>query len=116
VRFKLQALSMSSAVRNKSTVGQIVNLMDIDAHRIREVFVNLWAITSLPVTTILGMYLLWGIMGPASLAGLAVLIALVPVNSWAVAKQSQYQRQMLELKGRRVKLMNQVICGIKVRC
>jgi hypothetical protein len=110
----LQALSMSRAVRNTSTVGQIVNHMAVDAQRIREVFINLWACTSLPVTTILGMYMLWGIMGPASLAGLAVLLALVPVNSWIMAKQSQYQRQMLDLKGRRVKLMNQVICGIKV--
>lgn len=55
----LQALVITSSVKRESTVGEIVNLMSVDAQRFMDVvpFVNL--LWSAPLQMILAVYFLW---------------------------------------------------------
>lgn len=52
--------------------------------------------------------------GVASLGGLAVILVLIPTVGFIATKQFALQKQLLKLKGERNKILNEVLCGIKV--
>nr|CAD7428323.1 unnamed protein product [Timema monikensis] len=109
-----KALSMSNSARKESTVGEIVNLMSVDANRILEAVPNLNILWSAPMLIALSLYFLWEIMGPSVLAGLAVMVVLIPINGFIANKVKNLQIQQMKTKDQRIKLMNEVLNGIKV--
>ena len=88
---KFQALTMSNEARKTSTVGEIVNLMSIDCQRVQEVTANLYLVWSAPLQIIIAMYMLWGILGPSILAGVGVMILLLPLNGVVANMQNKLQ-------------------------
>ncbi|XP_068632708.1 multidrug resistance-associated protein 1 isoform X2 [Battus philenor] len=109
-----KSLRMSNAARKESTVGEIVNLMSVDAQRFLELTAYLNMIWSAPLQIALALYFLWGILGPSVLAGLAVMIVLIPVNGLIANRVKTLQIRQMKYKDERVKLMNEVLNGIKV--
>ncbi|XP_059046550.1 multidrug resistance-associated protein 1 isoform X2 [Achroia grisella] len=109
-----KSLRMSNAARKESTVGEIVNLMAVDAQRFIELTAYLNMIWSAPLQIALALYFLWGILGPSVLAGLAVMIILIPVNGLIANRVKTLQIRQMKYKDERVKLMNEVLNGIKV--
>ncbi|CAH2076223.1 unnamed protein product, partial [Iphiclides podalirius] len=109
-----KSLRMSNAARKESTVGEIVNLMSVDAQRFLELTAYLNMIWSAPLQIALALYFLWGILGPSVLAGLAVMIVLIPVNGLIANRVKTLQIKQMKYKDERVKLMNEVLNGIKV--
>ena len=109
-----KSLKLSSGSRKVMTVGETTNLMALDAQRFMDVvpFLNM-AWTS-PLGIILCMYFLWGILGPSSLAGLAVMVLMIPLNGIVAAKMKKYQISMMKEKDKRVKLMDEILNGMKV--
>ena len=73
------------------SVGETTNLMSLDAQRFMDLvpFLNM-AWTS-PLGIMLCMYFLWGILGPSSLAGLAVMVLMIPLNAIVASKMRKYQ-------------------------
>lgn len=71
-------------------------------------------IWSAPLQIALALYFLWGILGPSVLAGLAVMIILIPVNGLIANRVKTLQIKQMKYKDERVKLMNEVLNGIKV--
>ena len=47
------------------------------------------------------------------LAGLGVLLVSIPVNLWAGKQGEKYMDAQLTTKDRRIKLMNEILAGIK---
>ncbi|XP_063235793.1 multidrug resistance-associated protein 1-like isoform X1 [Bacillus rossius redtenbacheri] len=109
-----KALKMSNSARKESTVGEIVNLMSVDAQRFMDLTSYLSMIWSAPLQIALALYFLWGILGPSVLAGLAVMIILIPVNGYIANKSKTLQIRQMKNKDERVKLMNEILSGIKV--
>lgn len=109
-----KALVMSNTARKESTVGEIVNLMAVDAQRFMDLVTYLNMIWSAPLQISLAIYFLWQILGPSVLAGLAVMIILIPVNGVIANKAKNLQIKQMKNKDERVKLMNEVLNGIKV--
>ncbi|XP_063974574.1 multidrug resistance-associated protein 1 isoform X3 [Diachasmimorpha longicaudata] len=109
-----KALRMSNSARKESTVGEIVNLMSVDAQRFMDLIAYINMIWSAPLQIALALYFLWGILGPSVLAGLAVMIILIPVNALIASKVKTLQIRQMKNKDERVKLMNEVLNGIKV--
>ena len=60
------------------------------------------------------MVMLWGYLGPASLAGLALLIILVVMNLYLASKVRQLQVKTMKMKDKRTKQTNEILSGIKV--
>lgn len=54
-------------------------------------------------------------IGPSALAGLAVMVILVPINVIIANKIKALQVKQMKYKDERVKMMNEVLSGIKVR-
>ncbi|XP_069695544.1 multidrug resistance-associated protein 1 isoform X5 [Periplaneta americana] len=109
-----KALRMSGTARKESTVGEIVNLMSVDAQRFMDLTAYLNMIWSAPLQIALALYFLWDTLGPSVLAGLAVMIILIPVNGVVANRVKTLQIRQMKSKDERVKLMNEVLSGIKV--
>ncbi|XP_046591581.1 multidrug resistance-associated protein 1 isoform X8 [Neodiprion lecontei] len=109
-----KALRMSNAARKESTVGEIVNLMSVDAQRFMDLTAYINMIWSAPLQIMLALYFLWDTLGASVLAGLAVMIILIPVNALIANKVKTLQIRQMKCKDERVKLMNEVLNGIKV--
>ncbi|XP_050740740.1 multidrug resistance-associated protein 1 isoform X7 [Drosophila biarmipes] len=109
-----KALLISNSTKKESTVGEIVNLMAVDAQRFMELTTYLNMIWSAPLQIGLALYFLWQQLGPSVLAGLAVMIILIPVNGVIASRIKTYQIRQMKYKDERVKLMNEVLSGIKV--
>lgn len=64
-----KALIMSNSARKQSTVGEIVNLMAVDAQRFMDLTAYINMLWSAPLQIALALYFLWAILGPSVLAG-----------------------------------------------
>lgn len=64
-----KALIMSNAAKKNTTVGEIVNLMAVDAQRFMDLSAYINMIWSAPLQIALALYFLWEILGPSVLAG-----------------------------------------------
>ena len=71
--------------------------MSVDAQKIHSVLIYLHFIWSAPLVVGVAMGFLWSILGPASLAGMAVLVLLLPFSAW-IAKRSQILQVRLGLE------------------
>lgn len=59
------------------------------------------------------LYLLYLQVGVAFLAGIAFAIVLIPVNKFIAGKIGQLSTKLMERKDERVKMMSEVLRGIK---
>ncbi|XP_055295954.1 multidrug resistance-associated protein 1 isoform X1 [Sitodiplosis mosellana] len=109
-----KALCLSNTSRKESTVGEIVNLMAVDAQRFMDLTTYINMLWSAPLQIGLAVYFLWDLLGPSVLAGLAVMIILIPVNGVIANKIKSLQIRQMKNKDERVKLMNEILSGIKV--
>ncbi|KAL1139319.1 hypothetical protein AAG570_006305 [Ranatra chinensis] len=109
-----KALRLSNSARKESTVGEIVNLMAVDAQRFMDLTTYLNLLWSAPLQIALALYFLWEVLGPSVFAGLAVMIVLIPVNGYIAAKVKSLQIRQMKNKDERVKMMNEILSGIKV--
>lgn len=64
-----KALCLSNVARKESTVGEIVNLMAVDAQRFMDLTAYINMLWSAPLQIALALYFLWDLLGPSVLAG-----------------------------------------------
>ena len=82
---------MSNEARKTTTVGEIVNLMSVDAQRLQDATGYLWMTWSAPLQIGIALYMLWSLMGVSVLAGLAVMILIIPINAVIAAVSRKLQ-------------------------
>lgn len=109
-----KSLIISSAAKQNATIGEIVNLMAVDAQRFFETIQYLHLLWAGPLVIILAIYFLWQILGVAVLAGLAAMLFLLPFNAFVVSKLRSFQMVQMKIKDDRVKKMNELLNGIRV--
>lgn len=109
-----KAMNLSNSVRNESTVGEIVNLIAVDAQRFMELTPIIDMLWSAPLQICLALYFLWNILGPSVLAGLAVILFVMPLNAFVARKQRGVQCSQMVNKDERIKTINELLNGIKV--
>ncbi|OXB59403.1 hypothetical protein ASZ78_009703 [Callipepla squamata] len=109
-----KALVITNSAKRSSTVGEIVNLMSVDAQRFMDLVAFLNMLWSAPLQTCLALYFLWQALGPSVLAGVAVMVLLIPFNSAVAIKTRAFQVEQMRYKDSRIKLMNEILGGIKV--
>ena len=86
------------------SVGETVNLMSIDSQRMMDVTSQINTVWTSPMAMILSFYFLWGYLGPSSLAGLVILVLLIPVNSVISNRMKKYQKENMKNKDMRIKV------------
>ncbi|XP_040290619.1 canalicular multispecific organic anion transporter 1-like [Bufo bufo] len=109
-----KALTVSNAIRKESTVGETVNLMSADAQEFMDLMNSIHLIWSSPLQVIVSVVFLWAELGPSVLAGLGVIILLIPINAVLATKSKTFQMKNMKNKDKRLKIMNEILNGIKV--
>ena len=92
--YKIQSLRLSNSARRQSTVGEIVNLMSVDAQRFMDLVTYLHLIWSAPLQIVLAVFFLYIAMGPSVFAGVGVMILMIPINAFiaSISRKLQVNR------------------------
>lgn len=103
----------SSSNQKQFTSGQILNIMSSDTQKVFDYIkmINLFWICPLQIT--IAIFLLWQHLGYASLAGLGVLLLLLPFNAFIGAQIRSLQTRLLIFKDRRFRCLNETLAGIR---
>ncbi|XP_053189319.1 canalicular multispecific organic anion transporter 1 [Scomber japonicus] len=109
-----KALVVSNDTRKESTVGETVNLMSADAQRFNDVTNFIHLLWSCPLQIGLSIVFLWMELGPSVLAGLAVMVLMVPINGLLATKARKFQIENMKFKDKRLKIMNEILNGMKI--
>lgn len=109
-----KALRLSNRARAQFTVGEITNYMSVDAQRIMDSISYVPHLIMAPISVVIALVFLYHYLNLAALGGIAVLFLLFPVNIWGSRKSEQLQDEQLTAKDSRIKLMNEILPGIKV--
>lgn len=109
-----KALRVASSAKKDTTVGEIVNLMAVDAQRFFELCSYLHVLWSGPLVIGIAIWLLWRLLGVAVMAGLVVMILMIPLSGVIAAKLRDLQIVQMKVKDERVKSMNEILNGMKV--
>uniref|UniRef100_A0AAG5CWC8 ABC-type glutathione-S-conjugate transporter n=1 Tax=Anopheles atroparvus TaxID=41427 RepID=A0AAG5CWC8_ANOAO len=109
-----KAMRISSFAKKDTTVGEIVNLMAVDAQRFFELTSYLHVLWSAPLIIALCIYLLYELLGAAVFAGLGVMVVMIPITGFIATRMRDLQVEQMQIKDERVKKMNEILSGIKV--
>jgi hypothetical protein len=71
-------------------------------------------IWSAPFEIILVFIVLWFYIGPSMFAGLAFLVLLSPYSVYLTSRANKVETENIKIKDSRVKMMNEILSGIKV--
>uniref|UniRef100_A0A4W2HTT3 Multidrug resistance-associated protein 4-like n=1 Tax=Bos indicus x Bos taurus TaxID=30522 RepID=A0A4W2HTT3_BOBOX len=108
-----KVLRLSSSAMGKTTTGQIVNLLSNDVNRFDQVTVFLHYLWVGPLQAIAVTALLWMETGISCLAGMAVLIFLLLLQSCFGMWFSSLRSKTAALTDDRIKTMSEFISGIR---
>jgi ABC-type multidrug transport system fused ATPase/permease subunit len=109
-----KSFRLSNEERRKYTSGEIVNFASVDAKRIGNFWQWVHVFWSSPLQLILALIGLFSILGPSALAGVGVMILVLPLTYWVQRKTGEYQDTMMKHKDSRVKLLNEALQAIRV--
>ncbi|XP_049620339.1 ATP-binding cassette sub-family C member 2 [Suncus etruscus] len=109
-----KALTLSNQARKQYTIGETVNLMSIDAQKLMDVTSFLHLLWSNVLQIVLSIFFLWGELGPSVFAGVGIMMLLIPINGFLVTKSRTIQVNNMKNKDKRLKIMNEVLNGIKI--
>lgn len=97
------------------TTGAIINLMAVDAFKVSEISAYLhflWANT--PVQVVVAVTLLYRILGYSSIAGIGMMIILLPINLYVAKQFSKIQKRILAATDARIHSTNEVLSNIRI--
>jgi hypothetical protein len=105
---------LSPQARKAATVGEMVNLIQVNANSFVELTAYLCTLWSAPMQIIIAVVMLWSYLGVATLAGLLTMLLVIPINGVIAKRQRTLQMEKLKLQDSRIKLSNEILNGIKV--
>uniref|UniRef100_A0AAR2KS01 ATP-binding cassette, sub-family C (CFTR/MRP), member 8b n=1 Tax=Pygocentrus nattereri TaxID=42514 RepID=A0AAR2KS01_PYGNA len=111
---KILRLCTSNMSMGDMTISQICNLVARDTNQLMWFFFlcpNLWA---MPVQIIVGVMLLYYLLGISALIGAAVITVLAPMQYFVATQLSHAQKSTLEYSSERLKKTNELLRGIKL--
>ncbi|CAH1101123.1 unnamed protein product [Psylliodes chrysocephalus] len=110
---KLLKLNQSSL--NKSPAGKLVNLLSNDLQRLDTCSQFLHYMWIMPFQAAVCFYILYQNLGIAAVAGtVALIIEGIPIQGYFSKLQGKLRSKIAEKTDLRVKLMNEIVSGIKV--
>ncbi|CAJ0967144.1 unnamed protein product, partial [Ranitomeya imitator] len=94
--------------------GEVINFMSTDADRISNFCRSFHELWSLPLQFSVTLYLLYQQVGIAFLGGVGLALLLVPLNKVVAGRILKNNKEMLQHKDARVKLMTELLSGMRV--
>lgn len=97
------------------TSGTVINLMAVDSFKIADISAYLhflWAST--PIQVIMSVALLYQTLGLSSIAGIGMMLLLLPVNMYIANKFAAVQKKILAATDARIHTTNEVLTNIRI--
>ncbi|KAG9322369.1 hypothetical protein KVV02_004216, partial [Mortierella alpina] len=109
-----KALRLSPDSKKRSTTGEVINHMSVDADVWTKAlyYMSMWV--SLPVEICTAMWLLYRLLGWSFLAGIAALIIMSPLQVYRARVFNRMQKDKLSVMDERIRLTTEVLSAIKV--
>lgn len=109
-----KSLRVSPSGRALTSTGQVVNLMSNDSNQIQMFFNFVSYSVFAPLQIVISIILIFQQVGNATWVGLALMAAFVPLNTLIFSLLGKYRRKTLVYTDKRVKLMNEIMNGIRI--
>lgn len=99
----------------KANEGRVMNLLSVDTFRLSEVAGYLHFIfPELSLTIVIALFLIFRVLGPSAIAGVAVLIAITPLQAAASRYFYVYQQKLLTAADERLAGASEIVAGIRL--
>jgi ABC-type multidrug transport system fused ATPase/permease subunit len=108
-----KALKLSNEGRASKTTGDIVNFMAVDAQRLQDLTQFAQQLWSAPFQITICMISLYQLVGWSMLAGIAVMIIMVPINGFIAKFMKTLQKQQMKNKDARSRLIAEIVNNMK---
>ena len=109
-----KSLRISSAAKKESTVGEIVNLMSVDVQKFMDLLPYVNVLWSSLLQICLSTYFIYEELGWPAFVGVSILFVSMPLNGYLAGLMRRFQLEQMKLKDKRIKLMNEILGGVKV--
>eukprot|EP00929_Paragymnodinium_shiwhaense_P029915 TRINITY_DN17055_c0_g1_i1.p1 TRINITY_DN17055_c0_g1~~TRINITY_DN17055_c0_g1_i1.p1 ORF type:complete len:1486 (-),score=344.05 TRINITY_DN17055_c0_g1_i1:247-4704(-) len=104
-----KVLRLSQTASVEYGAGSLVNIMQVDTFRFAFFFFWLSFLWSMPLMLIVGLGLLYNILGVAAFTPVVIMLALSPLNSFLVGKLMNFSRQVNKDRDSRIKVLTEVL-------
>ncbi|TQS33808.1 hypothetical protein Golomagni_05835, partial [Golovinomyces magnicellulatus] len=108
-----KSLRLSNEGRATKSTGDIVNYMAVDAQRLQDLTQFAQQAWSAPFQIIICMVSLYNLVGWSMMAGVAVMIIMMPVQGWVSKLMKNLQKDQMKNKDARSRLINEIITNMK---
>ncbi|CAB4030992.1 multidrug resistance-associated 4-like [Paramuricea clavata] len=105
---------MSQASMGYTDTGQIINLVTNDVQKPEEAVLFSLFLIPAPILLVVTSYLCWREIGYSFLPGIGVLFLLPALQTWLGRFYASFRAKTAVLRDKRIKVMNEVICGMRV--
>ncbi|XP_052070017.1 multidrug resistance-associated protein 1-like [Mytilus californianus] len=107
-------LRLSNTSRKSSTVGEIINLLSVDAGKIGACMWSINDVWAVPLVFCTCFYITWRTLGNAVVIGVGALVVLMPIFSIFIKKSHAFHVLKKSFTDARIKMMNEILNGIRV--
>ena len=108
-----KSLRLSNEGRAAKSTGDIVNYMAVDTQRLQDLTQFGQQLWSAPFQIFLCMASLYQLMGVSMLAGVGVMIAMIPINGFIAKISKSLQKKQMKNKDARTRLMAEILNNMK---
>ncbi|KAG5958145.1 hypothetical protein E4U58_005507 [Claviceps cyperi] len=108
-----KSLRLSNEGRSSKTIGDIVNYMAVDAQRLSDLTQFLHQVWSAPFQIIICMVSLYNLLGWSMMAGIVVMIIMMPAQGWVARIMKNLQKDQMKNKDARSRLINEIVTNMK---
>jgi ATP-binding cassette subfamily C (CFTR/MRP) protein 1 len=108
-----KAMRLSNEGRATKSTGDIVNYMAVDAQRLQDLTQFAQQAWSAPFQIIVCMVSLYNLVGWSMLAGIAVMIIMMPIQGFVARIMRNLQKEQMKNKDARSRLINEIINNMK---
>ncbi|CAF0717000.1 unnamed protein product [Brachionus calyciflorus] len=109
-----KSLRLLTSARKTTTVGEMTNLIAVNAQMLGELTTYLNVLWSAPFQITVAMIMLWQYLGVAALIGVSTILIFIPLNIYIGNLTKKIQLTKLKQQDSRIKMMNEVLSGMKI--
>nr|CAD7260956.1 unnamed protein product [Timema shepardi] len=107
-------LRLSTSILNESAMGMTMNLLSNDVSRFENAVLMLHTLWTSPICGLISLYLIWQETSFSGFIGFGVTMSFLPLLAICARMGMKYRYQTTLKTDSRIKLMDEIICGIKV--